>query len=196
MTINEIKQKLSNFHVGLAGCGGLGSNCAMALARSGVGKLTIVDFDIIDMSNLNRQYYFHAQLGKKKVLALKDNIEKVDPKIQVIPYAVKIEPKHVEMLFKDCDIIVEAFDKREAKEMLIETCLERFPEKPLIIGSGMAGWGDNNSIKTTGNGNLYVCGDQKREIASDLPPIAPRVGIVAMMQANLVLELLLGKIEN
>ena len=191
MTFDEIRKILKTKTVGIAGAGGLGSNCALALARSGVGTIIIVDFDVIDLSNLNRQYYFHYQLGKKKVLALKENIKLVDPDIKVIPFAIKMEPHHIKEIFKDCDIIVEAFDKADMKEMIIETVAKELSEIPLIVGSGMAGWGNNNLIRTEKLNNLYVCGDQESEVSEDNPPLAPRVGIVSMMQANQVLEILL-----
>ncbi len=90
MTFNDIREKLKNKKVGIAGAGGLGSNCAMALARSGVGTIIIADFDIIDLSNLNRQYFFHYQIGRKKVLALKENVELVNPEINVVPFSIKL----------------------------------------------------------------------------------------------------------
>ncbi len=195
MGFEEIRKILATKTVGIAGAGGLGSNCAMALARSGIGKLIIVDFDIINFSNLNRQYYFHNQLGKKKVLALKENVQLVYPNVNVLPLAVRIESHHVTPIFKSCDVIIEAFDLKETKQMFIETAMKELPQIPLVAASGMAGWGDNHSLKSHQFGNLYLCGDLQTEVADNLPPIAPRVGIVAMMQANTVLEILLGKMK-
>ena len=192
MTYEEIKSILRNYTVGIAGAGGLGSNCAVALARVGIGKLIISDFDIVNEINLNRQYFFRDQLGEKKVKALKDNIERINPEVEIITKDVKLNEKNIVEIYKDCDIIVEAFDLAEMKKMLIETCLSELPEKPVIIGSGMAGWGNSNDIRFRQNENLYICGDEKSEIAVDNPPLAPRVGIVANMQANTVLEILLG----
>src|SRR6056297_2723765 len=193
MTFNEIKIKLKKYTVGIAGAGGLGSNCAVALARVGLGKLVIADFDVVNETNLNRQYFFRDQLGEKKVTALKKNIERINPDIQINAYDIKLNKNNLVPLFKDCDIIVEAFDLAEMKQMIIETCMTEFPDKPLIIGSGMAGWGKNNKIKCKQSGNLYICGDEESEIADNNPPLAPRVGIVANMQANTVLEILLNK---
>ncbi|MCK4663198.1 MAG: sulfur carrier protein ThiS adenylyltransferase ThiF [Bacteroidales bacterium] len=191
--INKIKEKLKNKKVGIAGVGGLGSNCAVALARVGVGNLIIADFDEIEKSNLNRQYYFANQIGKKKVIAIKENILKIDPEINVEIHNIKLNSKFIVEIFKDCDIIVEAFDLAEMKQMLIETVLSEFPDKPLVVGVGMAGWGNNNSIKVRNDGNLYICGDEKTEVSENMPTLAPRVGIVANMQANTVIDLLLKK---
>ena len=193
MKFAEIKQKLSSKTVGIAGAGGLGSNCAVALARVGIGKLIIADFDIIDESNLNRQYYFFDQIGQKKVFALRDNIQKINPATIVEPHDVKLDPGIIADLFSGCDVIVEAFDLAEAKKMIIETVIEKLPGIKLVSGIGLAGWGKNNLITTEQTDNLYICGDQTLEVTDELPPLAPRVGIVANMEANQVLEILLGE---
>ena len=189
----EIKEKLSKKTVGIAGCGGLGSNCAVALARVGVGHLIIADFDIIDRSNLNRQYFFLDQLGKKKAFALRDNLGRIDPEVKVTAIDVMLDEKNIMSIFKDCDVIVEAFDQAEMKHMLIETVLARFPGKYIVSGVGLAGWGDSNALKVQEMGKLIVCGDTEKEVSDILPPLAPRVGIVANMQANQVMEILLNE---
>ncbi len=191
MTFEEIKSKLKNYTVGIAGAGGLGSNCAVALARVGIGKLIIADFDVVNETNLNRQYFFRDQLGMKKVDALKNNIGRINPVVNVTTKDIQLDENNIVPIFKDCDIIVEAFDLAEMKKMIIETCLAKWPEKPLVIGSGMAGWGKSNEIKVKKSENLYICGDEVSEIADNNPPLAPRVGIVANMQANTVMEILL-----
>lgn len=192
MNIKEISKILKTKTIGIAGCGGLGSNCAAALTRLGVGKIILADFDVVAPSNLSRQYYFYEQVGQKKVFALADNLYYINPYVEIKPYDLKLDTGKIKTVFKDCDLIVEAFDLAKMKQMIIETCAEIFPDKPLIVGNGMAGWGNNNSIKTSKIGdNLYVCGDGVSEIADDLPPLAPRVGIVANMQANVALSILL-----
>jgi len=193
MTFEEIKNILSTKTVGIAGCGGLGSNCAVALARCGIGKLIIVDFDVIVQSNLNRQYYFFDQIGEKKVIALKNNLERINPAVEVIALDIVIDEQNSSSLFENCHVVVEAFDIAQMKQMLVETFLTELPQIPLVCGSGMAGWGNNDGIHVRSLGNLYICGDEKTEIAENCPPIAPRVGIVANMQANVVLEILLSK---
>lgn len=191
MTFEEIKHKLSCKVVGIAGIGGLGSNCAAALARVGVGTLIIADFDVVSESNLNRQYYFFDQVGKKKSLAMRENILKINPSVNVITHDVILTRNNILPIFKECDVIVEAFDQADQKEILIETVLTEMPGKPLVIGLGMAGWGMNDSIHCRKVDNIYICGDEVSEIGPDLPPIAPRVGMVANMQANVVVEILL-----
>lgn len=191
MTFDEIKNILKDKTVGIAGAGGLGSNCAVSLVRIGLGNLIIVDFDIVSESNLNRQYYFRDQIGEKKVLALRDNLLRINPELNISVIDEILFPNLICRIFNKCDIIVEAFDQADQKEMLIETVLTHFPEKPLVIGLGMAGWGMNETIKVRQVDNMYICGDEVSEIGPDLPPLAPRVGIVANMQANTVLEILL-----
>ena len=193
MNYLQIKYSLKNKCVCIAGCGGLGSNVAVALARIGVGKLIIADYDKIEKDNLNRQYFFSDQIGIFKATALKENIYRIDQSIEVEAHIVKLTPKEITELFKGAEIIVEAFDKAEMKEMIVETVLSEFPDKPIVCGAGLAGWGGTELIKVERHDNLYIVGDHISETSEDDPPIAPRVGIVANMMANVVLELLLGK---
>lgn len=193
MEFQKIKAKLKGKTIGIAGCGGLGSNVAVALARVGIGKLIIADFDKIEESNLNRQYFFFDQIGKYKAPTLMETINRINPGVLVEAHIIKLAPKDVFELYKECDVIVEAFDKAEMKEMIAETVLTEFPTKPLVCGVGLAGWGGNELIKVERHDNLYIVGDHVSETSDYDPPIAPRVGIVANMMANVVLELLLGK---
>jgi sulfur carrier protein ThiS adenylyltransferase len=193
MKFSEIKTHLSKFKVGIAGAGGLGSNCAVALARSGVGTLVIADFDVIEKPNLNRQYYFTNQIGSMKTVALKDNINKINSDVDVIIHQKKLDRLNIPEIFSGCNIIVEALDSSEMKEMLIETVQTKMPGIPVVVGSGMAGWGKTNDIRFRKiDDTLFVCGDEYSEVSDSLPPIAPRVGIVANMQANIVVELLMN----
>lgn len=191
MTFEQIKEILSKKVVGIAGCGGLGSNAAVALARVGVGKLIIADFDIIVESNLNRQYFFYDQIGQKKCEALKTNIQRINLACIVESHDIKLNESSVLTLFKNVDVMIEAFDKAEMKEMILTTMLHHMPEIPLIMGSGLAGWGNFQLIREHAFDNVYIMGDGKNEVSDELPPLAPRVGIVANMQANKVLEILI-----
>jgi sulfur carrier protein ThiS adenylyltransferase len=194
MKFSEISSHLGNFRVGIAGAGGLGSNCAVALARSGVGTIVIADFDIIEPANLNRQYYFSDQVGMAKVVALQENIRRINPATIVSVHNTRLNVGNIPSVFKGCDVIVEAFDQASEKEMLIETVQEEMPGIPLIIGSGMAGWGRTDLLKCKkADDLLYVCGDESSEVSEELPCLAPRVGIVSNMQANQVIEILLMK---
>lgn len=192
MTFDEIRQRLGKKTVGIAGCGGLGSNCAVALARVGTGTLILADFDNVSRDNLNRQYFFIDQVGKPKAEMLRDNILRIGQGSKVIVHNTTLTAENIPEIFRSCYVIVEAFDMAEQKQLLIETVLSAFPEKPLVTGLGMAGWGMSDSLHVRQSGNLYICGDEVSEIGPDLPPIAPRVGIVANMQANVVLEILLN----
>jgi len=191
MDQNEIKHRIQHKRIGIAGCGGLGSNCAVALVRTGIVNLVIADFDVIDESNLNRQYYFLNQVGRKKVFTLRDNLMAINPEINVEAYDTRLDEDNLIKIFNHCDVIVEAFDEAGQKQMLIETFLSEMPDKIIISGVGLAGYGNNNALKTSRFGNLYICGDNISEVTDNNPPLAPRVGIVANMQANQVLELLL-----
>ena len=193
MSSETIRKRLHDKVVGIAGCGGLGSNCAVALARVGVGRLIVADFDVIDASNLDRQYFFSDQLGQKKVLALKENIRRIDPSIRVDIHDVFLDENNIPGIFAPCEVIVEAFDKAEMKQMIIETVLGRMKKVPVVCGVGLAGWGANRLLRVREMDRLYICGDEQTEASEELPPLAPRVGVVANMEANQVLEILLGK---
>jgi sulfur carrier protein ThiS adenylyltransferase len=197
MKIADIRAHLKLFRVGIAGAGGLGSNCAAALARCGVGTIVISDFDAVDESNLNRQFYFRSQIGDPKTLALKLNIARIDPDITVVAHQVTLDRNNIPAIFKGCDIVIEAFDRAEMKEMLIETVQTEMKGVPVIAGSGVAGWGKSSSIKCRKiDDTLYICGDEASEVSEDLPPMAPRVGIVASMQANVAVEIMMEMKKN
>jgi sulfur carrier protein ThiS adenylyltransferase len=192
MKIAEIEKHLRKFRVGIAGAGGLGSNCAVCLARAGVGTLVVADFDIVEPSNLTRQYYFMDQTGRPKVVALKENINRINDVTEVIPFQVELNPDNIQGIFNECHLIIEAFDRAEMKAMLIETLQLKMPGVPVIVGSGLAGWGKSDDIKCRKiDDSLYICGDETLETTGELPPLAPRVAVVAAIQANLALELLM-----
>jgi sulfur carrier protein ThiS adenylyltransferase len=178
--------------VGIAGAGGLGSNAAVSLARAGVGRLIIADHDRVEPSNLNRQQYFADQVGRKKVEALRENLLRINPFSTYEVHAVRLTPRNIPRIFKEAELMIEAFDRAEAKQMLIETWLNAFPGRPIVAASGLAGFGGNRRLKTRALGDLYICGDEQSLCAPGISPMAPRVGVVANMQANLAVELLAG----
>jgi len=177
--------------VGIAGAGGLGSNAAITLARAGVGRLIIADFDRIEPSNLNRQQYTVKQIGRRKAAALRANLRQIAPFTECAAHDIRITPSNVDRVFGSADILIEAFDKAEEKGMLINAWLKLYPDRPVIAASGLAGYGKNSKLRTRKMGNLYICGDCASEPAPGVRPMAPRVAIVANMQANLAVELLM-----
>ena len=194
MNIFRIRDHLSRFRVGIAGAGGLGSNCAVSLARSGIGTIVIADFDILEPGNLYRQYYFTSQLEMFKATALKETIARINPDTLVIAHTVQLNPENIQMIYSGCDVIVEALDEVEMKDMLAETIQEKMPGIPLIMGSGLAGWGNIESLRCRKiDDTLYVCGDETTETTPDNPALAPRVSIVANMQADMVVGILMNK---
>ncbi len=194
MKIQNIRDHLRKFRVGIAGAGGLGSNCAVALARTGIGTLVIADYDIVEKGNLNRQYYFAQQIGSYKTEALSNNIAMINNEVTVIAHNVILSPENIPEIFEKCDVIVEAFDRKEMKEMLVETVQNKMAGLPLVIGSGLAGWGNCGSILCRKiDETLYVCGDETTEVSVDMPALAPRVGVVANLQADTVLGILMNK---
>ncbi|MCV3385600.1 thiamine biosynthesis protein ThiF [Campylobacter lari] len=187
----KLHDKLKKASVAVCGLGGLGSHIAINLARSGVGRLHLIDFDVVEPSNLNRQAYIVEDLGKFKAEALKDQIAKINPFIEVFAQVLKIEKENIAELFINDDIVCEAFDNAKYKALLAQNFHQHYPQKTLICASGLAGYGDSNSIQTRKIAkNFYVCGDLKNEAKVGNGLMAPRVNICAGHQANLVLELL------
>ena len=189
-----VHQKIKKSTVGIAGLGGLGSAIAIALARIGIGKLILADFDVVEPSNLNRQQYFVHQIGMLKVEALQKNIALINPYVSIQVYQQKLDRNNVEKIFKEAEVVVEAFDRAEEKAMLINTVSEKMPDKYIVAASGVAGYGENNEIKTVRfSSKIFIVGDHKTAAQPGVGLMAPRVGIAAHHQANTVLRILLGE---
>lgn len=189
----EIQRKIKAARVAVAGLGGLGSNIAVMLARLGVGTLHLVDFDRVDPGNLNRQMYRMKDLGQYKTLALTEIIKEINPYLNIKTDTMKINRDNAASVFSGERIICEAFDRAQNKAMLVNTLLEELPEAILVSGSGMAGYGDSNEIRTRKKlSRLYLCGDEASGIERGNCLMAPRVAICAGHQANMVLRLILG----
>ena len=189
-----VHEKVKKAIVGIAGLGGLGSMIAIALARIGVGTLILVDFDVVEPSNLNRQQYFVHQVGLFKVEALQESISKMNPYVRIQPYNEKLDRNNVERIFKEADVVVEAFDRADQKAMLINVVSEKMPDKYIVAASGVAGYGDNNEIQSVRfSSKIFIVGDQKTAAQPGVGLMAPRVGIAAHHQSNMVLRILLGE---
>lgn len=189
-----VHRKVKTATVAIAGVGGLGSAVAIALARIGVGHLIVADFDVVEPSNLNRQQYFVDQIGLPKVLALKDNLSRINPYVRVTTFNGRLSAANIPEFFAEADVVVEAFDAADQKAMLTEAVLTRLPKKPLIAASGLAGHAPSNSIVTRRATNrLYIVGDGETAARPGQGLMAPRVGIAAHHQANAVLRLLLDE---
>lgn len=192
----KVHEKLKKGRIAIAGAGGLGSNIAISLARIGVGYIKVIDFDIVEPSNLNRQQYFINQIGMKKVDALKDNIKEINPFIDFEAIDTLITEDNINELFDNVDIVIEAFDNPKYKAILVNGILSCFKDTIIISGSGMAGYYSNNLIQTKKiNSRLYICGDMTHEAKIGEGLMAPRVCICANHEANMAVRLLLGKNE-
>lgn len=188
----EERAVFDRVRVGVAGAGGLGSNCAMHLVRAGIRHLVVVDFDVVSESNLNRQFFFRDQVGMKKVDALKANLLRIDPEADIEAVDVKLDAASARELFEACDIVVEAFDVAEAKAMLLGALMPSGTR--IVTASGLAGWGRSNALRVKRMGaGLVVVGDGETAVGAGLPPQSPRVGMAAAMEANAVVAWLLGK---
>lgn len=189
----ELQEKFSKATVAICGLGGLGSNIAVALARAGIGKLILIDYDRVDISNLHRQQYKATQVGICKTEALAENLMEISPYVLLQTNTIKITEENFQELLAEADIICEAFDKAEAKAMLVNGVLEMFPEKYLVAASGMAGLGPANDIRTRRiMKNFYLCGDEISDVEGELGLISSRVMLCAAHQAHVVLRILAG----
>lgn len=183
-------EKVQKAHIGLAGAGGLGSNCALNLVRVGFRKFTIIDFDIVDPTNLDRQFYFAEQIGKSKTEALKDNLLKINPDLELRMIVTKVNKQNIKELFESCDVVVECFDKAEDKSMLVSELLPL--RKFIVSASGLGGIGLSDDIKVHKiKKNLVIIGDLKSGI-DKAPALSPRVNIAAAKQADVVLEFMVN----
>lgn len=192
----ETQKLLSAGNVAIAGLGGLGSNVAYALARIGVGHLHLIDFDVVDITNLNRQQYFMEHIGMYKTDALKSLLLRINPYLDISTDCVKVTDDNLQELFADATIVCEAFDNPEAKAMLVNGILEHFPEKKLVSATGMAGYGSSNTIITKRiMKNFYLCGDGVTAPTYGHGLMAPRVAICAAHEANMITRLILGEEE-
>lgn len=191
-----VQEKFDSATVAICGLGGLGSNIANALARAGVGKLILIDFDEVDITNLHRQQYKISQIGKYKTDAMAENLGEVNPYIELITHNVRITEENALSLLWSADIICEAFDNAESKAMLANLVLEKLPQKYLVASSGMAGFGSGNTIKTRKiTSRFYLSGDEVSDVAEDIGLIASRVMLCAAHQANVVLRILCHELE-
>jgi len=187
---------LSQACVAVCGLGGLGSNVAIALARAGVGRLLLFDFDRVDISNLNRQQYFVSQLGMKKTAALRETLAKIAPYCEIMTDTSKLTEKNIEKLLAKADIVCECFDAPESKAELVNGVAECFPDKFIVSASGMSGLHSANRIQTRRiTKKLYLCGDGESDVATDGTLFSSRVMCCAAHQANTVLRIIAGKFE-
>ena len=193
----DVQKQFSAAKVAICGLGGLGSNIALSLARAGIGKMILIDFDKVDITNLHRQQYKANQIGQYKTSALTENLKEVAPYVELKTHTVRITPENATELLKDADIICEAFDDAEDKAMLAELVLETMPDKYLIAASGMAGFGSANTIQTRRvSKRFYVCGDGASDVSEVGSLVASRVMLCAAHQAHTVLRILAGEIET
>lgn len=190
--LGEIKlAKIENARIGIAGAGGLGSNCAACLVRVGFKRFTIADFDHIEPANLDRQFYFEDQVGMKKVEALRVNLFRINPHLELQMLPVKLGPANIPEIFRDCDVVVECLDRAEAKSMLVSTLMAS--GKLIVSASGLGGYGASDDVKVHKlKANLILIGDLASDIENS-PALSPRVSITAAKQADVVLEFVAGK---
>jgi len=184
-------ERIQKTWIGIAGAGGLGSNCALNLVRVGFRNFVIADFDVVDVKNLDRQFYFLDQVGAKKTEALKHNLARINPEIVFKTFPGRLEKSNIKEAFGGCEVVAECFDKAEYKKMLVEELLPL--GKFIVTASGLGGCGSSDEIRIHRlKKNLVIVGDLKSDICH-APPLSPRVNIAAAKQADVILEYILKK---
>ncbi|MBQ2124512.1 MAG: thiamine biosynthesis protein ThiF [Spirochaetales bacterium] len=192
----ELHKRFSSVTVAVCGLGGLGANIAVALARAGIGKLVLIDFDRVDVTNLHRQQYKANQVGRYKTDALAENLLEIAPYAEIETVTERITEENFIDILKDVDVVCEAFDRAESKAMLVNCVLEQLPECYLVAASGMAGISTPNSIKTRKiMKRFYLCGDEVSDVEDSIGLVATRVMLCAAHQAHTVLRILAGEYE-
>jgi sulfur carrier protein ThiS adenylyltransferase len=192
-----VHERVKRAIVGIAGLGGLGSSVSIALARMGIGTLILADHDVVEPSNLNRQQYFIDQIGLAKIDAMKKILARINPYVKVEVHKVILDRKNIPKIFKTAGIVVECFDRAEEKTMIMETLAEFMPDVYVIGASGLAGYGDSNSVQTQRIGEkIFIIGDMEKAAGPGQGLMAPRVGIAAHHQANLAVSLLIDPIQT
>ena len=192
----ELQQAFLTAKVAICGLGGLGSNIAIHLARADVGKLILIDFDRVDITNLHRQQYKASQIGMYKTEALAENLREINPYIELETYTERITEDNAITLLQGVDIVCEAFDDAECKAMLTNTVLSDLSDKYLVAASGMAGMGTTNSIRTRKiTSKFYLSGDETSDVSDDIGLVAPRVALCAAHQAHTVLRIIAKQFE-
>lgn len=192
----ELHKRFSSVTVAVCGLGGLGANIAVALARAGIGKLVLIDFDRVDVTNLHRQQYKANQVGRYKTDALAENLLEIAPYAEIETVTERITEENFIDFLKDVDVVCEAFDRAESKAMLVNCVLEQLPECYLVAASGMAGISTPNSIKTRKiMKRFYLCGDEVSDVEDSIGLVSTRVMLCAAHQAHTVLRILAGEYE-
>ena len=187
----KLQTKFSSATVAICGLGGLGSNIAISLARAGVGKLILIDFDKVDITNLHRQQYKAKQIGLNKTDALFENLREIAPYVELETYTERVTEENAAGMLQGADIICEAFDSAECKAMLVNLVLETMPDKYIIVASGMAGMGSANTIQTRKvSKRFYICGDGESDVSEAGSLVSSRVMLCAAHQAHTVLRIL------
>ena len=193
----KLQTKFSSATVAICGLGGLGSNIAISLARAGVGKLILIDFDKVDITNLHRQQYKAKQIGLNKTDALFENLREIAPYVELETHSERITEENAAGMLQDADIICEAFDSAECKAMLVNLVLETMPDKYIVVASGMAGMGSANTIQTRKvSKRFFICGDGESDVSEEGSLVSSRVMLCAAHQAHTVLRILAEQFDT
>jgi len=188
-----LRARLRASHVAIIGCGGLGSNAAAMLVRCGVGRLTLIDFDVVEESNLNRQLFFADQVGRPKTAALAETLLRIYPDVELRVHQLCVTAENLAGLVDGADVIIEAVDRAEIKALIANTVLSGLLGTPLVSASGLAGFDSANDVVTERMADdFYMVGDLRSDVRLGHSLFASRVMVAAAHEAHAALRILLG----
>jgi sulfur carrier protein ThiS adenylyltransferase len=192
----ELRERLADKHVGIIGLGGLGSNAAAMLVRTGVRHLVLVDFDVVDESNLNRQLYFRDDIGRRKTEALAATLRRIEPGVDLELVSSRAGEDEIIAIGRRVDVLMEATDCADTKALVMNVCAQHLPELPCVAASGLAGLGSANDVVTQPLAeHLWIVGDLTSDVSKGLPLAASRVMVASGHEAHAVVRILLGMTE-
>jgi sulfur carrier protein ThiS adenylyltransferase len=190
---DQVRSALADKTVGIIGLGGLGSNAAMMLLRSGVMRFVLADHDVVEESNLNRQLFFPDQVGRPKTEALAETLRRIEPSVTLILARERVGRDNMARLFSEVDVVIEAVDTANDKAVIVEVVSEVLPETPLVWAMGLAGYESANSITTAQVGeDSWLVGDLEADVRDGLPLLATRVMAAAAHEAHMAVRIMLG----
>jgi sulfur carrier protein ThiS adenylyltransferase len=192
----ELRQRLADKRVGIIGLGGLGSNAAAMLVRTGVRHLVLADFDVVDESNQNRQLFFREDIGRLKTEALADTLRRIEPQVDLELVSSRVAEDGIVAIGRRVDVLMEATDCADTKALVMNACAQHLPGVPCVAASGLAGLDSANTVVTQAlTDHLWVVGDLTSDVSTGLPLAATRVMIAAAHEAHAVVRILLGMRE-
>lgn len=186
---------LKQTKVVILGCGGIGSNVARLLVQSGIEQLTLIDYDVVDPTNLNRQFYTYNQIGSYKIDCLGDNLQAINPNVKLTKLNVHLDKDNIASYTAGYDFVIDGFDTPLMKSLIVNS--SGWHGSYLILANGMAGIKPASEIVTRKlTDDVYVCGDGSNGVKPRIGLMATQVTLVASQMANKIIEIINDREKN